>query len=94
MTKTIEASVFTFTLKTKTNDKLLAKQYFEVVKSKEYPTTITIRKLFLEPDIKEKYTGYNLLKTFKNKRLFEDEFAIKLSTLEELIYILKQYKYI
>lgn len=73
-----------FIKKTKTNNGELAKQYFKVVSGTGYETALVIKKLVLSSDTNIYAGEYRILRTWKNKYLFEKWFSIKLSTLVDV----------
>jgi len=76
-----------FFIRSKTNEKEFAKQYFVVIKSDNTDPALLIRKLILSNNFRL-YANCELLKTYKGMGLFEDRFGIKLSTLKAVFYAL------
>ena len=73
-----------FFIKSKTNDKEYAKQYFLAIQSDTTDAALIIRKLVLSDNFRL-YEDYKLLKEYKGMGLFETRFSIKLSTLNMVI---------
>ena len=74
-----------FIKKSKTNQGELAKQYFKVVSGIGYDTALVIKKLVLSSDYGLYCPDFKILKTWKDKYLFEKWFSIKLSTLRDVV---------
>ena len=79
-----------FVKKSTTNDGEQAKQYFFIVKDEGYEKALVIHKYVLIKDERhiESYerTGHVFVKSFKDAKLYFSRFAIKISTLDEVIY--------
>jgi len=76
-----------FIKRSKTNDNEFCKQYFILAGKEGMETALIIRKNVLTKqnfDMYEKY-GYELLKQYKEYRLYKQVFSIKLSTLSEVV---------
>ena len=84
--KYVEATVLMpeFSLKSKTNDGELAKQYFSSVHVENTEPTLLVRKLVLTKNL-SLYSDYKLLRLCNGYGLFEQRFGIKLSTLDKVL---------
>ena len=77
-----------FFIRSFTNDKERAKQYFMVAKSENYSEALIIRKLVLSENL-ELYGGNSkIIKKFKDYYLFEQRFSIKIETLKMVMSVL------
>jgi len=74
-------------IKSKTNAKEPAKQYFKVVVTKGMSPVMIIEKLILTEITNKRYNklGYELIKEFKHLNLYRQTFSIKVETLESAI---------
>lgn len=76
-----------FIKRSKTNDNELCKQYFIIAGIEGKETALIIRKNVLIKEnfqIYEKY-GFELIKRYKQYRLYKQVFSIKLTTLSEVV---------
>ncbi len=77
-----------FFIRSFTNDKERAKQYFTVAKSDNCAVALIIRKLVLSENLKLYGGNSRILKQFKNYYLFEQRFSIKIETLKTVMSVL------
>ena len=82
-----------FFIKSKTNNGEFSKQYFTILTGENAKPALDIRKLVLTDDF-YLYRNYRILKEYKDKRLYEDDFVIKLKTLNIVIDTLNKIKWI
>ena len=80
----------TIILRTKTNGGDLCKQEFSIVYSKQSKPSLVIRKLVLTKTVSLYYKDYVCLKHFKDWYLFEQEFGIKVKTLQSALRLLDE----
>lgn len=73
-----------FRLKTRTNNKELAKTYFIVVQDDTLDDSLIIRKLVLSKDVDLYSNTSVIIKYFKDYYLFQQIFSIKLDTLKKV----------
>ncbi len=73
-----------FRLKTRTNNKELAKTYFTVVEDETLDDSLIIRKLVLSKDVDLYANNSVIIKYFKDYYLFQQIFSIKLDTLKKV----------
>lgn len=73
-----------FRLKTRTNNKELAKTYFTVVEDETLDDSLIIRKLVLSKDVDLYSNTSVIIKYFKDYYLFQQIFSIKLDTLKKV----------
>lgn len=76
-----------FIKRSKTNYNELCKQYFIIAGSEGKETALIIRKNVLVKENFEMYEkyGFELLKQYKDYRLYKQVFSIKLTTLSEVV---------
>jgi hypothetical protein len=79
-----------FFIRSKTNDKEPAKQYFVVLISDTTEPTLLIKKRVLSDNFKL-YQDYEIIKKFKDYALFESYFSIKLSTINTVMGIVNMF---
>ena len=77
-----------FFIRSFTNDKERAKQYFTVAKSDNYSEALIIRKLVLSENLKLYGDNSKIIKQFKDYYLFEQRFSIKIETLKIVMSVL------
>ena len=77
-----------FLIRSFTNDKERAKQYFTVAKSENYSEALIIRKLVLSENLNLYGGNSKIIKQFKGYYLFEQRFSIKIETLKTVMYVL------
>ena len=77
-----------FFIRSFTNDKERAKQYFTVAKSDNYSEALIIRKLVLSENLKLYGGNSKIIKQFKDYYLFEQRFSIKIETLKIVMSVL------
>ena len=81
-----------FYIRSRTNKNELAKQYFNVCGTNMDNAALIIRKLIYTNQDFHYFDNneYKLLRNFKNFRLYETKFSIKLNTLNEVMKIISK----
>ena len=77
-----------FFIRSFTNDKERAKQYFIVAKSENYSEALIIRKIVLSKKLQLYGGNSKIIKQFKDYYLFELIFSIKIETLKTVMSVL------
>ena len=77
-----------FFIRSFTNAKERAKQYFMVAKSENYSEALIIRKLVLSENLSLYGSNSKIIKQFKDYYLFEQRFSIKIETLKTVMSVL------
>jgi len=78
----------TFFIKSKTNNKEFAKQYFMILASETTEPALIVRKLVYTNDYELYCDDFDILKKYKDHFLFQQIFSIKLSTLSSVLSVI------
>ena len=79
----------TFLLKGINGNADLSKQYFTILESDFFPPTLIIRKMALSNDVPLYINcGFKVIRKYKDKYLFQQDFSIRLETLNKAMDII------
>ena len=79
----------TFVLKGINGNDDLSKQYFTILENKGFPPTLIIRKMALSNDVPLYLNcGFKIIRKYKDKYLFQQDFSIRLETLNKAMDII------
>jgi hypothetical protein len=90
ITEVIRFLTPTFSLKSKTNFGELSKTQFTVTKTDTMDPALIISRRTLTSNF-ELYKDFELLKEYKSKRLVQQRFSIKLSTLSKIVEVINNH---